>query len=1735
MTSVVLKERNSLDSVRSELSTTSCEDGLVELIFPEQCFIETDAIAYLTSWLLFQKSVGHKITINEDSSVVGYLARMNFHRVLELPEPDHGRRPDAGRFIPIMLVRDSDDVFETVNAISDIVLQQFDNARDFLPAFEWAINEIVDNIFIHSQSKSPGVVCAQLFPQLNRLNIAICDSGIGLRGSLGSSLDIISDVQAIEKALERGVTRDSNIGQGNGMAGSLEIISQNKGSICVSSGSAQYGMTDGRDNGYSEADRLDGTCVSLSFNLDNPVALDSIWIASAGWSYIDAEAERVAEYGISIKESCNHTGSRPPATRLRRKIISLLPDVEGAIKLDFKGVASVSSSFLDELLGRLNAELGNETFNQRIVVSGLSMLHTNMANNVIAQRLASETRNGESAMSWIATDSNTGNYQFRFPECALELNGDPALYSAIRENDWFLIASPQGVITRIGKALRVRSTETLTTVYFEELLKSDEGVTVDEIGFSLPTKGQIARLQWSDFVNVTPSLVGRSIESFPRLAQQPYIRELLQLAVSDDLLGPANGPYETIVDMGVRDRYLVGKFAPTVVEQGGIEGLSGPLAEDASNIEEEPTDLDIHSGRHEPGAEFDSTSGRVTPDDSAGDEIEAASNQSLVPSSFGMTFCVAGDVKAVELEARWGRYERDYDTEIYKIRRNRETGEQEDGPRARVWQRIPCGGKLTLPLQEGVIANVGLDPENPEVRLQGTIRPLNKGGDRLITVFLVNAQEDPPQNRDTAWIFQPTIMARSSIADGGKAIFRRKAPIASGAVDPERDSLEMIYRHHVEFAVGHGVAIHATISTDNTERATEVQTVIIPEFEVPVTETPGLKPEDRPAMRKLVSGGYLDMKSLAKMERPELVDALSILVNDYDLWITNQATRMATDAAGHEVSSDAAIKACQEIHVRLLEGIAVLADKSQDKALEAFRFANLAMANQRIHSIYSLSQRRGEKLTLTDIDVAKNRSWRPFQLAFLLLSLPSLANPLHRDRTVPVEAFADLLWFPTGGGKTEAYLGVAAFAMAIRRFQGDLGGYDGTRGLTVIMRYTLRLLTLQQFQRGTALLCAMESLRKDALKTGDASLGYSPFTIGLWVGNKVTPGNTADSDRAIQDVRDTSKFDAGKASPAQLTSCPWCGSEIQAGRDIEVDKSAKRTTIYCGDKRGNCEFSRGQSAKNEHPGLPVLVVDEEIYHRPPSMLIATVDKFAMMAWRGEVRTLFGNVDTECDRHGLIWPDADCNGNHPSGKGQPKASANKIVRIRPPDLIIQDEFHLISGPLGTMVGLYESAIDELASWQHGSTTIKPKIIASTATVRKAKEQVASVFMRNVCVFPPSGLDIDDNFFSVQRSIETNPGRRYLGICSPGSSRPAMLIRVYTAFLTGAQFLFERFGQAADPYLTTVGYFNSLRELGGMKRLSEDDVQTRSYRVQMSLVDRPGLAQRSVNTITELTSRVSSSEIPKNLDRLEVKFKSKFDQTNKRYSADWSEGELRSVDIVLATNMLSVGVDINRLGLMVVNGQPKGTAEYIQATSRVGRSFPGLVCTVLTWARPRDLSHYETFEHYHATFYKHVEAQSVTPFSPRALDRGLTGTAISLLRLRETEFNPNSGAGSLHDSNQKNVTDVTKALQARALTVTELASSGQLTQDMMKERIDRWASEAAKGGRHLAYEKKGKNKDKTVGLLARPSAQSWTEFTVPMSMREVEPGVRLMMNSAKNLTLPPAWAPPPISVDDEGGEE
>jgi|FLYL01.1.fsa_nt_gi hypothetical protein len=1155
-------------------------------------------------------------------------------------------------------------------------------------------------------------------------------------------------------------------------------------------------------------------------------------------------------------------------------------------------------------------------------------------------------------------------------------------------------------------------------------------------------------------------------------SQVDAVREELYDGIVADLLGPAEGSEEEVVDTSVRARYLVGQLAP-----------AGVLLE--------------------PDEQDDLPQEATTASDEGEPEEDRLQSESLMPSSMGLTFAVDSETSDIQVEARWGRYDKTESDGLHLT---------ESGQNRMVWKRHPAGGTVTIDLSSPEFPYIP-DPENPDVVITGMVR--QTASEWLVTLFLVNQQVEPDENKDAAWIFQPEL---DITAPDGTAVFRRRPSFeAEGGIfgGPEQRAMAMLYRNRVEFAVGHGVSVHAEVPDPEgaPDRASRITTRVVPWYDVPVTEPPSPEDEGFEWLADLV----LDMKELSELDRPALVANLRLLADQYELWLDRQQTRIDTgELVGYEQAAHEALARGRRALTRLRAGIDVLADEDSP-ALDAFRFANRAMWQQRIRSDYVLQRRRSDYVTLSEIDIPENRSWRPFQLAFILLAVPSLADPTHPERTDPMEAIADLLWFPTGGGKTEAYLGVAAYAMALRRLQGDLGGLDAGRGVAVIMRYTLRLLTIQQFQRASTLLCAMEVLRREAAEAGDHRWDDEPFRIGLWVGNRATPGRTREAEEAIREAKGD-EWDAGRRSgtPDQLPVCPWCGEKTRLRVEWAPPKTLElgRTLTYCGDEYGRCPFSEAR-AKGE--GLPVVVVDSEIYRLLPTMIIATVDKFAQMPWKGEIQALFGRVSGRCRRHGFLTPASEdpnaptgwgCSGTHNRQGSLPATRKEETGFLRPPDLIIQDELHLISGPLGTIVGIYETAIDQLCTWTLGGQEIRPKVIASTATVRRATEQVHSLFLRQVDVFPPHGLDVGDDFFSLERPTALVPGRRYLGICAPGKSRPSVLIRVYVAFLTAAQALFEKYGATADPYMTLLGYFNSLRELGGMRRLVEDDVYTRAFRMNQpgQELERPNLAQRSRIVLRELTSRAASRNIPEILDLMETPF-------------DPSADKQKALDVVLATNMVSVGVDVQRLGLMVVAGQPKATAEYIQATSRVGRRYPGLVCTVLNWARPRDLSHYESFEHYHATFYQHVEALSLTPFAPRAVDRALTGVLASLVRLTDLDFAPNTGAGHI-DLSHPVVKMAVERIIERAHRVTERLDIRQNVQQELTELIDEWVHEANQAGVTLVYDHP--RGDDERALLRRPGL-SWGRFTALTSMRDVEPPTGLILDPGR-LDEVPDWQPP-----------
>jgi hypothetical protein len=1128
----------------------------------------------------------------------------------------------------------------------------------------------------------------------------------------------------------------------------------------------------------------------------------------------------------------------------------------------------------------------------------------------------------------------------------------------------------------------------------------------------------------------------------------------LERMVLNDLLGPAGGPEETVEEPSVRGRYLLGLLAPR--GQSALPDEQDKLALDGAGSDQDG----------KPASPLPPTA-------------------TMLPSSIGLTFSIAEDTSAIQIIARWGRYRR------VRV-------EQGEEPKS-VWQRAQVEGiSDPIPLKPGRFAHWSPDPENEGVYVAGLCR--KRDGGWTITLFLVNAQTEPKINKDEAWLFQPELTVRAP--DGGPIFIRRPIPLTLITNEPEDRTMAMLYRREVEFAVGHGVSVQAKLAPGEWERAIAISTRVVPAYEVERMDAPTT--EDIPALGNAV----LDMKALAEMGDGDFAAALRPLAEAYEAWIAEQEARLANpspDLEPYRLDSEAALQNCRDALRRIRDGIELLG--ANPLAAEAFRFANRAMWQQRIRTLYARETRRGQGqvLDLVSIDIPDNRRWYPFQLAFILLNLPGLADPTHPDRSHPTQARADLLWFPTGGGKTEAYLGVAAFTMGLRRLQGDLGGYSGGgAGVAVIMRYTLRLLTLQQFQRATALICACEIIRRE----DPAKWGAEPFRIGLWVGQRSTPNWTDEADEAVKQIRQNNAV-RGQGTPAQLTNCPWCGQPISPGRDIWVETPQAgrgRTLQYCGDPLGQCPFSRKQSPDE---GLPILVVDEEIYRRLPALLIATVDKFAQMPWKGETQMLFGRVNGYCPRHGYRSPDVEDKDSHPKKGQYPACKTQPIGPLRPPDLIIQDELHLISGPLGTLVGLYETAVDGLTTWTLNNHLVRPKVIASTATVRRARNQVNNLFLREVTIFPPVGLDSGDNFFSRRRpSSEKAPGRRYIGICASGVRFKTILIRVYVAFMAAAQTLYKKYGRAVDPWLTLVGYFNSIRELGGMRRAVDDSVRSR-----LRTMAERGLENRYIDpwTVEELTSRKSATDIPRILDRLEAVFDPALEAERKAGAKTGERSDFSKVpyDVVLATNMISVGVDVGRLGLMVVAGQPKATAEYIQATSRVGRSVPGLVCTVCNWARPRDLSHYERFEHYHATFYQQVEALSVTPFSPRALDRGLTAVLVSYLRLLSDEFNANDRAGRLarpHEFIDKALDEIGR----RAGLVTSSAEVETFVRQALQARVDEWLAQAGAvtGGAILGY---APRKDgRTRALLKQAAEADWDRFTCLNSLRDVEPGVALVLN-------------------------
>lgn len=966
----------------------------------------------------------------------------------------------------------------------------------------------------------------------------------------------------------------------------------------------------------------------------------------------------------------------------------------------------------------------------------------------------------------------------------------------------------------------------------------------------------------------------------------------------------------------------------------------------------------------------------------ASDDFEVTSPDIRHPSTIGFSFCAKfgqGGQLVISLPSSkrlgWqdqtstgfqlnGRYE--------KCKRywTDEQGTLKDSP---IWRRLPAmslGAQILVEADElisGRVLRRRVDmPKDSPIALQVEVYPRQlqgKSGTWLITVVLRNISQAPQvdQARE-ATLYQTYFEA---MIRGGSLERYPESQRPFSQLDTDEQSLSLLYRESSTWGIGHGCAAGWDAKPG------EVPPFLYADV-LPAVQTPSITPDIKDSNGNPIR---LSMRSLSELPddgQGLAWQTLNKVPQEYEKWIS--------DRQGDLPSLSAVLRPVAERHLdgarlclrRINKGIEIL--RANEKARKAFRLANLSMLLQQIatkqltkrslqwdqaagvvalggnyESPWRMFARKAERPELG--------YWRAFQIAFLLMSIDGVINEESADREI-----VDLIWFPTGGGKTEAYLAVMAFYMFYQRLGlSDKNNVPARDGTNVLMRYTLRMLTTQQFQRAASLICAMEFLRRNPNEHRIATIGGIRFSLGLWIGGSASPNSIA------QARTDVASFRSGRASgnPLVLTECPWCRAEIgkfEGPKPKKLtptqwnalclkgisDNSTQGPLLLCPD--GACVFG----AEQWQDWLPIEVIDERIYSNPPSLIIATADKFAIVAYKPAAGALFGRQIV---------------------------SGNFVQSRVPPGMIVQDELHLISGPLGTMYGLYEGIFERLCSRAANDGWVKPKLIASTATIRGASEQVTSLYARNQTqLFPPPGLLMSDSFFGNYAQGDDGrllPGRLYLGI---HANDYGSVLTTQVRTFSSALFRPHSFQpDSRDAWWSLLVFYNSIRELGGAKTLFDSDIRSRLK----FIFNREGFAQdnrRTLKIVEELTSRLSQPEIVEMMDRMSTAYNA----TNNN-----------AFDACLASNIIEVGVDIDRLSLMGVVGQPKTTAQYIQVTGRVGRRWwerPGLILTIYNPSKSRDRSHFEQFHSYHRRLYERVEPTSATPFSVSAIKRALPGALL-----------------------------------------------------------------------------------------------------------------------------------------------
>ena len=1041
--------------------------------------------------------------------------------------------------------------------------------------------------------------------------------------------------------------------------------------------------------------------------------------------------------------------------------------------------------------------------------------------------------------------------------------------------------------------------------------------------------------------------------------------------------------------------------------------LIGPLEEEEI-IAEPPANYYVMGKLYPPKA--DSLNIDESRNASIGSETDTydaslASANMRKPSSMGITCTLKPGVKEVRVDVSFAVYRPQNADEIKEEHPELIESLDEAAAKKKVfWKRQP--------VEKIYIEEVSDFTEQPadflsDVTLRGYFHKAYRSEEKIFTVVLVNKTDCEKDlvdiNANT--LFQAHI--RISAENQKDCIFTtvmRQIPLKE---NPELIEMDMLYDNYRFYGQGHG----CSVVWGNTDENELTEPDYISSSFMPMYNLKQMKAarSDNPVF---------GMKHIISSDSDQVIREIREYADSYREWINGLKEKCRELIPNFQKAGRNNIQNCEDALGRIRHAADLLEGSlhGDQKIWKAFIYTNEAMLTQRI---------QGEKKKAGNDNAPVNEdkiTWYPFQLAFILQEIPSIVEHGSEDRKL-----VDLLWFPTGGGKTEAYLGIAAFIIFYRRLQNGKRG----EGVAVFMRYTLRLLTMQQFERASMLICACELLRRKYSISGD------PIEIGLWVGNEAAPKDLNAASQVLEKLHNGIRPSSTEANPLQFRICPWCGSDLTAD-NYSVDRSRHKMIIRCSNRK--CDFHKiGE--------LPVDVTDEEIYERTPAFIVGTVDKFAQILFKENTYRIFG----------------------------------KGTDHNPPDLIIQDEMHLISGPLGTMTGIYEGAITKMC--EKGNVPVK--IIASTATVRNATGQIKALYGRKFSQFPPQGLDADNSFFAEKADESDRPARLYAGVMGVGTTMVTTLIRVYASWLFASRYLVSLQykekpydDEVIDNFWTLTGYFNSLRELGAARTQIVDDVQSR-YRylkdTKFANLTPAFIGENSYDFSDELTSRKDSEKLTQ---ILQVGLKKQFTR----------ESHSDAYDFIVATNMISVGVDIDRLGVMVVAGQPKTNAEYIQATSRVGRHNPGLVITVFNGARSRARSHYEQFLRYHSAMYRYVEASSLTPFSDRARDRGLQALFVILCRFYIDYLTPDDAAGNFDRDDP-----AVEKIKNQILDYAEIVDPGAVddTADELDDIIEEWDN-LAQNDPQMKYRTYYSDHS---GLL-QPDTDVENRFRAMNSMRSVE---------------------------------